>query len=376
MSYPLAEPAELAALVPQLIEFRPDDRHVVIFGFGEREDDQFVTFDIAPTNTEESQHFSEQAANTLQIIGRYDCHPNMITIASYGEHGKARAHAVEDGLRTQLDATQNTFIIQLHIDLAAQTVETYLPNVDEWTLPEPIKSERVDAIGALLGSSPAASLDDAKNAYEHTGTSVWQPLPSAEIDAINNQKHVDRGTETLDILDRLATAGEQPLDTDYPRLAALMDSSTLIRDLVITHDTASRPKAEVLRQAFLACPPEYVGLLGAVGGIKHYTAGDVIGGKQLALQVPPSHPDASIAGMVSTATKAGFPPHKLQDLLNNVNAGLGTTLREADLLADRNKTKQANFPETGRTTNQTGPQQPGTTTRQQPSKEKDVGNEK
>lgn len=375
MSYPLGEPAELAALVPQLIEFRPDDRHVVIFGFGDREDDQFVTFDIAPTNTEESQHFSEQAANTLQIIGRYDCHPNMITIASYGEHGKARAHAVEDGLRTQLDAGQNPSIIQLHIDLAAQTVETYLPNLDEWTLPEPIKSERVDAIGALLGSSPAASLDDAKNAYEHTGISVWQPLPAAEIDAINDQKHVDRGTEALSILDRLATPGEHPRDTDYPRLAALMDSSTLIRDLVITHDTASRPQAEVLRQAFLACPPEYVGLLGAVGGIKHYTAGDVIGGKQLALQVPPNNPDASIAGMVSTATEAGFPPHKLQDLLNNVNAGLGTTLREADLLAERNKTKQANFPETGRTTNQTGTQQPGTTS-QQSSKEKDAGNEK
>ena len=375
MSNPLAEPAELAALVPQLIEFRPDDRHVVIFGFGDREDDQFVTFDIAPTNTEESQHFSEQAANTLQIIGRYDCHPNMITIASYGEHGKARAHAVEDGLRTQLDAGQNTFIIQLHIDLAAQTVETYLPNLDEWTLPEPIKSERVDAIGAFLGSSPAASLDDAKNAYDHTGTLAWQPLPAAETDAINNQKHVDRGTEALDILDRLATPGEHPRDTDYPRLAALMDSSPLIRDLVVTHDTASRPQAEVLRQAFLACPPEYVGLLGAVGGIKHYTAGDVIGGKQLALQVPPNHPDASIAGIVSTYADASFPPLKLQDLLNNVNAGLGTTLREADLLADRTKTKRANFPETGRTTNQASPQQPGTTT-QQSSKEKDAGNEK
>ncbi|MBB5513983.1 hypothetical protein HD598_002730 [Neomicrococcus aestuarii] len=41
----------------------------------------------------------------------------------------------------------------------------------------------------------------------------------------------------------------------------------------------------------------------------------------------------------------------------------------------RTKNKQANFPETGRTTNQTGTQQSGTTT-QQSSKEKDAGNEK
>lgn len=111
MSYPVKEPAELAALVPQLIEFRPEDRHVVIFGFGAREDDQFVTFDIAPTNNEESQHFAEQAAKTIQTLDRYGCYPSIITIASYGEHGKNRAHAVEDGLRTQLHSTEDPLIL-------------------------------------------------------------------------------------------------------------------------------------------------------------------------------------------------------------------------------------------------------------------------
>lgn len=40
MSFPASEPAELAALIPYLVDFHPQDKHVISFGFGQTEPSQ------------------------------------------------------------------------------------------------------------------------------------------------------------------------------------------------------------------------------------------------------------------------------------------------------------------------------------------------
>lgn len=75
MSFPVSNPAQLAAIVPYLIDFHPQDKHVITFGFGATQADEFTAHDLAPTNTEELAHFTTTATRTAELLNAYDAHP-------------------------------------------------------------------------------------------------------------------------------------------------------------------------------------------------------------------------------------------------------------------------------------------------------------
>lgn len=339
--------------------------------------DEFTAHDLAPTNTEELAHFTASAAKTAALLNHYDAHPTAVGIASYGEHGKERSHAVLAGLIPHLDnQAEPPLIVQIHIDPDNNTVETYQPLDGQWSEPEPIKGDAIKAYAALHGYAPAASLEAAKNAYEHTGQTAWQPLPAEQTEALARKSQLSQAADALVILNRLAQPGSTPQEADYPQLAALLQNSALTRDFIAIHASKDRSHAEVLRQAFLSSPAEHTSILAATAAVAHYAAGDQIGGKQLALQVPPNRPETSLSDIILKAENTGYAPYKLKAVLTQVAKELPQAMRHVDAQNDRKASREANFPTTGRNTTTDTTQQPKPKPKNQPGKENDTGHEK
>ncbi len=177
-----------------------------------------------------------------------------------------------------------------------------------------------------------------------------------------------RGTEASYLLQSIAAGSVEEPTSLYPRLAALITSSPLVRDQV-TIDAAQTPaKSAVLQDLHNTAPATHQQDLAVPAAVTYAAQGNYRAAMPLINNIPTNDADGPWRETITQARLAMASPQAFKQVVDRIAEALPPHLDVADGVHARNTYRQASFP-AGRDTDT-----PGTTPKHEPPTP-DAGNE-
>lgn len=200
---------------------------------------------------------------------------------------------------------------------------------------------------------------------QRSGT-PWSAVDRAEKIQLNRELISTRAAEALALLGNLASDPDGATQRGYPRLAALMESASLIRDTVAINAMEDPEKRRVLRDMHATAPDEYRTNLAIASAIAEYAAGRIQTALQLANEVPDNHPGAYQRDTLHEARNHGLTGETFKEILYETERTFPEEFTKADNLVTKANNIRDSFPRTGRSSPE--PRSPGTLSHHTPQR--------
>ncbi|GAA2559354.1 hypothetical protein HD598_002734 [Neomicrococcus aestuarii] len=197
---------------------------------------------------------------------------------------------------------------------------------------------------------------------------TWKPLNDSELHHIQNHRPSVRSTEASYLLQSIATSSLDEPTSLYPRLAALITSSPLVRDQVTLDATQTPAKSAVLQDLHNTAPATHRQDLAVPAAVTYAAQGNYRAAMPLINNIPTNDADGPWRETITQARLTMASPQAFKKVIDRIAEALPPHIDEADGVHDRNKYRQASFP-AGRDTDT-----PGTTAKHEPPAP-DAGNE-
>lgn len=197
---------------------------------------------------------------------------------------------------------------------------------------------------------------------------TWKPLNDSELHEIQAHRPSVRSTEASYLLQSIATGSIDEPRGLYPRLAALISSSPLVRDQVTIDATQTPAKSTVLQDLHNTAPATHQQDLALPAAVTYAAQGNYRAAMPLINNIPTHDADGPWRETITQARLTMASPQAFKKVIDRITEALPPHIDVADAVHARNKNRQASFP-AGRDTDT-----PGTTPKHEPPTP-DTGNE-
>ncbi|WP_271395951.1 hypothetical protein [Neomicrococcus lactis] len=182
---------------------------------------------------------------------------------------------------------------------------------------------------------------------------TWKPLNDSELHEIQAHRPSVRSTEASYLLQSIATRSIDQPTSLYPRLAALITSSPLVRDQVTLDATQTPAKSAVLQDLHNTAPATHQQDLALPAAVTYAAQGNYRAAMPLINNIPIHAADGPWRETITQARLTMASPQAFKTVIDRISEALPPHLDIADAVYDRNKYRQASFP-AGRDTDTTG----------------------
>ncbi|GAB2902090.1 hypothetical protein [Neomicrococcus lactis] len=183
---------------------------------------------------------------------------------------------------------------------------------------------------------------------------TWKPLTDSELHEIQAHRPSVRSTEASYLLQSIASGSIEEPTSLYPRLAALITSSPLVRDQVTLDATQTPAKSGVLQDLHNTAPATHQQNLALPAAVTYAAQGNYRAAMPLINNIPTHDADGPWRETITQARLTMASPEAFKTtVIDSFAADLPPRLEVADAVYDRNKYRQASFP-AGRDTDATG----------------------